>query len=178
MKITTKDVLREIRDRARPWLTGSQGQVSKYYDLVREIYPVHASRSGNENIRFNLLIPTAKPEKIYGGVASAFKIAKEMIEGLHEGSDVRVIVTSDSVDKQSVTEISNRLGRAFIIGRPNQELNGSLVSDFYQFKSDPIPIRKNDIFFATAWWTADLGFRLIDLQKKIFKRRSTTLAIN
>ena len=172
MKITTKDLFRILRERARPWLTGSQGNYSKFYNSVREIYPVHSARSKKDRLRFNLLLPTSSPEKIYGGIATALKIANEIISELPGNIDIRVIITSDIVNSESVTEIAKRLGKTFFISRPNVDVEGCLVVNLYEFRYDPIFIRENDIFFATAWWTADLGFRLIDMQKLMFGQAS------
>jgi len=168
MKITTKDFFRIIRDYARPWLTGSRGTSSAFYNSIPEIYPVLTSRSENERVRFNILLPTAKPEKIYGGVATALKIASQMISGLPPDCDIRVIITSDSVGRESVTEISKRLGKTFIINKPNEDVTGFSVTDLYEWKFVPMSIRENDIYFTTAWWTANLGFRLQDSQKLMF----------
>ena len=170
MKITSKDLVRILRDRARPWLTGGEGSRSKFYNFISEIYPVHASRSDNMRPRFNILLPTAKPEKIYGGIATALKVANEIIISLPENIDIRIIITSDSVNRESISEVSRRLNKTFLVGRPNEDLKGCLVVDLFEYKANPISIRKNDIFFATAWWTAELGFRLAKMQKSMFRR--------
>ena len=168
MKITTKDFLRAVRDYARPWLTGSRGTSSAFYNSVPEIYPVLTSRIDNELIRFNIILPTVKPEKIYGGVATALKTASQIISSLPVGCDIRVIITSDSVGRESVTELSKRLGRTFIINKPNEDVAGFSVTDLYEWRFVPVSIRKNDIYFTTAWWTAHLGFRLQESQKLMF----------
>lgn len=168
MNINGKDLGRILRDYMRPWLTGSEGITSNFYKSIPEIYPVNFSKSATANYRLNILIPTASPKKIYGGVSTALEVAKKIIDEFQLQLDIRIIITSDEVDSLSVDEISRRLGRTFVIGGPNEDVGGNVVAALYERRGRPISIRRNDIFLATAWWTADLGFRLQNKQDLLF----------
>jgi SAM-dependent methyltransferase len=151
-----------------PQLSGSTGGWSRFYSLLNEIYPVNAARSSASCRRLNILIPTVKPDKIYGGVASALKCAKALRAAIGAGWEVRVIVTSDEVDAPSMQEIAKRLTVRPVLAEPNDDVGGTVVVDLKSRKHLPLALRAGDVFFATAWWTADLAFRLQDRQKEMF----------
>jgi lipopolysaccharide biosynthesis protein len=141
--------------------------LSNFYHNQAEVYPVSVIRSPLNRLRFNIVLPTASPEKIYGGVSTALSVAKNIFNQI-DRCDCRVIITSDEVDYPTLDEISNRMGRFFALTPPNQdEIEFSVIS-LINNKNIPLSLRGNDIFFSTAWWTADLSYRLIEAQKQFF----------
>jgi len=154
--------------RGTAWLLGSTGAWPRFYSMVGEIYPVNVARSLVPGRRLNILIPTMKPEKIYGGVASALRCAKALRAAMGVGSEVRVIVTSDDVDAASMGEIAGRLSAWPVLAEPNDDVEGTVVVDLNGRRYLPLTLRAGDVFFATAWWTADLAFRLRDRQMEMF----------
>ena len=150
-------------------LLGSEGDSSHFYTSIREVYPIHATPSNNLDVRFNILIPTLAPEKFFGGLTTAVEVARKIINEFGRNIDIRVIVTSDHVDRDSVEQISSRMGKTFIKVKPECDLACHSIINLYKNCNRPISIRCNDIFFATAWWTADLGFRLKDKQALFHK---------
>ena len=139
-------------------LLGSSGSPSP--NAYWETYPVNITVSPCQRPRFNLLIPTMHPQKIYGGVSTAIKVGKELFNKLGNDVDLRLIVTSDEVDNESIFEACSRLNLQFFSSRPNEDISSPMIVPLSHYRHVPLSIRSSDVFFATAWWTADLGFRL------------------
>ena len=153
-----------------PRLLGGLGVQSSFYSAVSDVYPVNVAPSSKPGRRLNILIPTMKPAKIYGGVATAMRAARALFEAATEMAEIRVIVTSDPVDIASMDEIADRLGGIFTLTEPANDASGMVVTDLFSRRHLPLTVRAGDIFFATAWWTADLAFRLRDRQAEMFGR--------
>lgn len=152
-------------------LLGSGGGVSAFSQTIGEVYPVHFARSNSSQRRLNFLVPTMKPEKIYGGVTTAVATFRNLLDVLDGEIAVRILVTSDDVDDASVKEIASRISRVVTKAGPDADPEkGAIIVDLATERSRPVPLRANDVFFATAWWTADLGFRALDRQREIFGR--------
>ena len=167
MRMRVQDV-RYMLKRAAPRLLASTGLASRFYSAVGEIYPVNVGRSQNIQNRLNIILPTMKPEKIYGGITTAIGTAKGLIKELPDDIDIRVLITSDTVDRASIEELSKRLERNFVLTAPNEDLNGASIVDLAERRNVPLVLRHNDSFFATAWWTADLAFRMRKQQHEIY----------
>jgi lipopolysaccharide biosynthesis protein len=139
-------------------LLGSSGSPSP--NAYWETYPVNITVSPCQRPRFNLLIPTMHPQNIYGGVSTAIKVGKELFNKLGNDVDLRLIVTSDEVDNESIFEACSRLNLQFFSARPNEDISSPTIVPLSHYRHVPLSIRSSDVFLATAWWTADLGFRL------------------
>lgn len=174
MKLSVADIPYYLKRRYAQ-LLGSVGSTSKFYSAVGEIYPVNCNRSPSKRTRVNILLPTMKPEKIYGGITTAVHVAKELLADARKDLDVRVIVTSDSVNKASIEEVTKRLGNTYFKVAPNEDVEGFTIVPLAEKRHIPLSLRENDIFFATAWWTADLGFRLKDKQRACFEKQHPML---
>lgn len=145
----------------------SQRKASRYYDNVSEIYPVSVIPRRVDRPRFNVIIPSLKPEHIFGGISTALKMAQEIFDAMGE-MDLRFIVTSTDVDRDSLNVISERFKCQVVKDRPSGDVVGVTAISTSCDRYDAVSLRKNDYFFATAWWTADLGYRLIADQKASF----------
>ena len=152
-----------------PRLIGSLGPTPAFYRRIGEIYPVTVARSTLTTQRLNLVIPTLQPAKIFGGVASAVQLAGELLQTLGAPRpQLRVIVTSDDVDADSLAELSARLEISAVLTAPNRDIEGDVIVDLKNTRYLPVALRSSDLFFCTAWWTADLAFRLHDSQRELF----------
>lgn len=149
-------------------ISNSNQRLSKYYLDQCEIYPICSYFSEENKIRFNILIPTVDPEKIYGGISSAIANAKNILAAM-PNCDVRVIVTSDDVTREGLSELVKRLDVPLIKVDPSSDIAGNTVVPLLFNKHIPLSIRKNDVFYATAWWTADLAFRIKTEQRRKYK---------
>lgn len=159
-------------DRPARFLPGDSTVRSDFYRAVPEIYPVSVARSRSKRRRLTALLPTMKPEKIYGGITTALTVLGRIVDALPEDIDVRVLITSDTVDAASVSELSKRLDRSFAWVMPDDDVEGGTIAGIAEDQNIPISVRADEIYVATAWWTADLGFRLLDRQRAMHARSS------
>ena len=167
IEVSSKDVPRLLK-KLSVRLLGNGSPRSVLGRHVGEIYPVDFCQSGNLRPRINLVIPTMKPEKIYGGISTAISSFHNLLQHLPE-TDIRVLVVSDDVDRPSAKELAVRLGRPCVASRPGDDPSGgTTLVDVFSNRGEPLSLRKNDVMFATAWWTADLSFRAIDFQRAAF----------
>ena len=116
--------------------------------------------------RINLLIPSINPVHTFGGVATALKIFNELDELYYNTHDFRIIVTSAYVTIDARDNFQKyELNTPSVL---DNEIRYEVVTNCKRHKN-PLSIRKNDVFIATAWWTAIRGFEAIDTQKLLFK---------
>lgn len=155
-------------NRPMPRLDGGLTLRSEFYNSVPEIYPVGIARSNNRRPRLNAILPTMKPEKIYGGITTALAVIRQIADRMQGDFDLRVLITSDTVDRPSVEALSARLNRSFIQAGPRDDVAGNTIVGIAQAQHEPISVRPREMYATTAWWTADLGFRLLDQQRKLF----------
>ncbi|QGJ68612.1 Rhamnan synthesis protein F [Planctomycetales bacterium 10988] len=164
---TTFNDVSYLKQRHETGLLYSASKPSAFNSSVGEIFPVNVARSVKQGTRLNIIIPTMKPEKIYGGISSAIHSAKCLAEAMNVQS-IRLLVTSDEVDTPSMQQVAKRLNTSFLLAEPNDDTDGNIVVDLFSRRNLPVVLREDDVFFATAWWTADLAFRLKDVQEKLF----------
>lgn len=155
-------------DRPMPQLNGGLTLRSEFYDSVPEIYPVGVASSLNRKLRLNAILPTMKPEKIYGGITTALAVISRIADQIGSDVDLRVLITSDAVDRPSVEALTARLGRPFIKANPQDDTAGNTIVGIAEAQHMPISLRSGEMYISTAWWTADLGFRLLDQQRRLF----------
>ena len=153
--------------RLAPRLTGSTGPTARFFHAESRTYPVSVAPSRQTRRRFNVLIPSPQPESIYGGLATALKIAPSLWR-LIEDCDLRVIVVTGKLDRLGLAELSARIGTTVTLVSPDDDTGSVTAVALRRRRFLPISLRRSDLFFATAWWTADLGFRLLDEQRRIF----------
>ena len=151
-------------DRSLRYLPGDLTVRSEFYRAVPEVYPVSVARSRRKTRRLTALLPTMQPSKIYGGITTALKVIDQLIGSLPGDVSLRVLITSDTVDTDSVTELSKRLKRDFARAMPDDDVEGNTIVGIAEHQNLPISLRSGEMYVATAWWTADLGYRLLDRQ--------------
>ena len=117
----------------------------------------------------NLIVPTIEIEKIYGGLSTAFKVAKLIYEK-NNFDGIRIIIITDITTSKSVENISEYFGIKFDLLNPSAPRSFSLyqVCNLYSATDRVIRVAKNDIFLATAWWTASIGRIILNRQKESF----------
>lgn len=168
MRLHTDSVTYAL-DRPIPQLNGGLSLRSNFYNSVPEIYPVGVARSKVCRPRLNAILPTMKPEKIYGGITTALAVIRQIADEMGPECDLRVLITSDTVDQASLEALSSRLNRSFTRVGPRDDVDGNTLVGIAEAQHEPISLRATDMLVATAWWTADLGFRLLDEQQRMFK---------
>lgn len=131
----------------------------------------------NTNKKFlNILLPTIEVKKIYGGISTAIKVARQIYQE-HSFDGIRVIVTSDATSVEAVENLSNLFNIRFDLLSPTslRSLSSFQVCNLYHSRDRVIRVAQNDIYIATAWWTASLGRIILDKQRYMFKGDYTLL---
>lgn len=116
----------------------------------------------DDGLRLNLMIPTVTKEFIFGGITTAVHIFDELAKELH--AKRRIIVT-DGMD----LEFDQNLFRGYSIYTCDQDSADDLqIMPYYDRRGHSFPMGKNDIFVASAWWSAYCAFPVLDWQAKAY----------
>ena len=134
---------------------------------VPEVYDVSVGASANSRRRFNIIIPTVQPNKIFGGVSTALRVGAKLWKA-HGEVDLRLIVTSDVTDVTGIAEAARRMGCTISLCAPEDDPEGATLTCLPAQRHRPLSLREGDSFLSTAWWTADLGLRLRKAQTELF----------
>lgn len=131
---------------------------------IPESYRVLFAPDFSTKPRLNLILPTVNPAEVFGGISTALKVFDQLRAASIEKIDVRIIVT----DAQ-VTSITDSLKNFKIQHLGNEEPAEEVLLDATNRMQNRLELRANDVFIATAWWTALNAFRAHDAQKVLFQ---------
>lgn len=114
--------------------------------------------------RLNLLIPTINPFQVFGGVSTALSIFGSLREHLGDTFDARIVVTDASLDEEAL-----RTYRDYAIhgARPAFDHEPRIVLDVAD-RRGTLPLRRGDVFIASAWWNARHASEFRRLQRTYF----------
>jgi hypothetical protein len=118
--------------------------------------------------RITLLLPTLKPEKIFGGISSALRLFRQIMAELNESFDFRIVSLNDSVDLDGMGVVPDF--QLVHMDSSSDCIANSVVDGSARSRSQ-IKIRANEFFLATAWWTADDAYRFATHQQELFSRK-------
>ncbi|QIJ76264.1 hypothetical protein GU700_17745 [Methylobacterium sp. NI91] len=127
-----------------------------YNQLFAEVSPFSVCPSPVGRPRLNLLIPTLNPGQIFGGITTALRVFSSLGD-LCENFERRIIVCNSSVDLASMRVVPEYVLQQ--LGDPNDGIPWT-VNDLSDGYIGNFSLRSNDIFLATAWWTADTSYML------------------
>ena len=113
--------------------------------------------------RLNLLIPTAETSEGYAGVRTALDLFLALREALGETHDARILSTDMSPSNQFVPPVGFDTA-PISVDLPDCDI----VSDAARRYMEPLFVRANDVFMATAWWTAEHALAISSAQCKLF----------
>jgi len=147
-------------------LTGIQNQVQNS-ELTVEIFETtkveaRPDTKMEERKRLNLIIPSLNIEHVFGGIATAISFFQELYNKTN--MDSRIIITDSLFDEKNAVSLK---GYQVVACDKDSSLPKQII-DCHHRAGKTIPIGKNDIFVATAWWTAYNFFPVINWQKKYF----------
>lgn len=124
---------------------------------IVEIRPLLSYPSRNTRPRLNLLVPTVNPQQIFGGVATAMKLFTELADELGADFDRRIIATDADIDPDAYEKLSDYQAVPFVASLDAGE---RLLVDANEREGGRLDLRANDVFIATAWWTAGFAYEL------------------
>ncbi len=113
--------------------------------------------------RLNLLVPALSVRHVFGGISTALQLFEATLPG---DQDVRIILT----DEQHFLKGDNPAYDDWqIVSLDEPDRPGRLIVPAGNRYGRQLPVRPNDRFFATAWWTANLARHLADWQARTWE---------
>ena len=115
---------------------------------VGEVSPIECRESEFEEKRINILLPALSEKYVFGGISTALAFF-EALGSKYE--NLRIILT----DEQHFTAADNRRFADWrIVSLDDGDSSGKCIVAAGDRYNRSLSVGKNDIFVATAWWTA------------------------
>ncbi len=127
---------------------------------IQEILPINCRESEIKETRFNLLIPALSIRFSFGGINTALDFFLAL-PGRHKNA--RIIITDEAVSDLKGFSQSEHWK---LVTPEEGDVPGRSIVCFGDRYNKTIPVRENDIFVATAWWTSYNGVRILNWQKE------------
>lgn len=164
VRITTEGGTEKPTKDFEPLITSSQHFLSVTQCSIPESTRITSIPRYEVRRRLNLLVPTLEAAHIFGGIDTALKVFRQILDVSENDTDFRVIVTDNAVG-ESLPDILD----GYEIQKIGQEKRGhKTIVDATDRLYNSLELTRNDIFVATAWWTALNAYRLHDTQKLLF----------
>ena len=159
---TTRSLAGRRSRHFRSLLTSDRDFVSLSQATSLETLRILPVKGGGSGLRLNLLVPTLMTAHTFGGIATALRVFLDLGASLR--ADLRVLVTDASV-KEALPQVL-RGWELQAIG--SEKRAPMVVVDCCDRLTNPLEITGQDIFVATAWWTALNAYRLQASQRDLF----------
>ena len=128
--------------------------ISGAYPLNRSIAPCRELLfypSTETRQRVILLVPSVNPRQVFGGVATALKIFRDMAKHASPNIDFVILATDAAIEPEGISALPDYTTKPFL--SEEEDARFSLI-DVSSRSTGRFSIRSSDVFFATAWWTA------------------------
>lgn len=156
------------------------GGVKKIYTLCKsrvasmtleipEISSLEFVESASVKPRLNLLVPGISARAMFGGVSTALDVFLKLATNFE---NVRIIVT-DETKPSSGIETKKLAG--FSPSGMESDVDGKVVVWCGDRYAKYISVRETDHFVATAWWTAYIGFNIVDRQALVYNKNKNKI---
>jgi O-antigen biosynthesis protein len=153
----------------QPCLARADWDVRPQDLAIIETRPILSYPSRNPRPRLTLLTPTVNPGQIFGGVATALKMFNELADELGGTFDRRIVTTEADIAPEGYASFPDYVAQPFFQSRDEA---ARVLVDANDRAGGRLDLRARDVFFATAWWTANLAHDLIADQKTFFERET------
>lgn len=140
-------------------LRSKQTALNSAYPETRSFSPI---QSLVERPRLNLLIPSAELSNGYAGVSEALRLFFGLKKELKKEFDFRIIATDIPISNQYIPQEDQVIIEMY----HDDDSCHDTVCDGTKRTHTPLSLRVNDIFVATAWWTAILARDMRAWQKE------------
>jgi hypothetical protein len=125
--------------------------------LIAETRPLLSYPSRNERPRLTLLTPTVNPQQTFGGIATAMKLFSNLLTELGDAFDARIVVTDADIEPDAYATLP---GYTPVPYAASLDAEMAALVDANEREGGRLNLRANDIFFATAWWTAEFALAM------------------
>lgn len=158
----SKDTKKAVNQRFEPTLNEK--------DFLNEVRPFFLRKDSliGDQLRLNLLVPSIKTEHVFGGIATAIRFFESLSKELNIP---RRLITVDI--EASFSNVRRLSGYIKVNANEDSEALAQVVSYSHRSNGETIPVGKNDIFIATAWWTAYTVEDVLLWQNNTFGKMNT-----
>ncbi len=131
---------------------------------VGEITPIVPRKEDSDAFRLNLLIPSVDERHAFGGISTAVRFFEQLCDRLD--CEKRIITTDSEIVRKHMI-LTDDYVRVKWSDRSSAKKQ---VVDFNVWKRTAwtLPVRKNDVFVATGWWTAYAVREVNQWQKSVY----------
>lgn len=124
---------------------------------IKNILPIE---SNNEDVRLNLILPTLRRTKVFGGITTTIKILKILMKEMKVKG--RIIVLNNEKYSRKWTYYVKDF-------EPENDKGNSIV-----YAKDNVDIAKNDILIFSSWMTAYSFIPILMWQKRKYQLKNRT----
>jgi hypothetical protein len=131
---------------------------------IPEITPVNVRHSDADATRINILVPSINQAHVFGGISTALSFFEQL------AGQARVqkrIITTDTMPEP---DAEKRFPGYAIVSASTDTSHANQIVGFGDRAEKTIPVRKNDCFMATAWWTAFNARKIVQWQHETYGR--------
>ncbi|GLI91609.1 rhamnosyltransferase WsaF family glycosyltransferase [Methylocystis echinoides] len=121
---------------------------------LAELRPLLSYPSRNSRPRLTLLTPTVNPHQTFGGVATALRLFTSLADALGDDWDRRIVATDADIEPAAYERFADFEPAPYAA---SLDQGRRVIVDAFQREGGRLDLRANDIFIATAWWTAILA---------------------
>lgn len=164
---------RRVAPQPEPAIGGASPVAAGTADAVPQIEIFEATliqgrRSAVPRPRLNLLLPTLKPEHVFGGILTALQFYLELIG---DDADARIILTDQGEPPETLPALLTGWRMADADDADESPGGaGRLIVPFAERGFRSLAVREHDVFVATAWWTAYVAQRVLPWQAQAYGR--------
>lgn len=163
-----EDVVRHRPRVFRPCLCAIGEAGPTFAAWIRERRPIATYPCRSRRRRVNLLVPTINPRQIFGGVGTALALFEQWADTLGPDVDRRIIVTDAVVEPEAYASHADYVAQPFA---PPIDPPRRAIVDASEREGGQLDVRSDDIFVATAWWTAEIARRIEVDRRRMFGGR-------
>lgn len=128
---------------------------------VLEIQTMRAQASAEQGLRINLLLPGLSLRHTFGGISTAL----EILQGFqHISANLRIIVTDESALPKGEEQ---RFPGWTVRDWSDNDGWGQTIVLAQDRESTNLKVGPNDVFIATAWWTAHIATEVVQQQAQL-----------
>lgn len=160
--IRMKNLIKRFPPAVALWRSIKKDLIPTAEGDIPEIGPIGARADSKDNgkLRLNLITPSVDSAHVFGGISTAIKFFEELRAEL--GCEARIISTD-----ASIIESSSVLSKDYKVIPADKDSDEPMQAvSFNDRFGKTVPVRRRDVFMATAWWTAYNIREVIGWQKK------------
>jgi hypothetical protein len=154
---SAEDVARHRLKVFQPSLACVDSNFHPFATLIAETRPLLSYPSRNDRPRLTLLTPTVNPQQTFGGIATAMKLFSALLSELGGDFDARIVVTDADIEPEAYATLP---GYTPVPYAASLDAETAALVDANEREGGRLNLRANDIFFATAWWTAEFALAM------------------